>query len=146
MVGSEMEVTKGRALVGSVSFYDGSFMPVVLLDLSREPELAERAERLFASPRFRRVTLHFEDGEVLVEAVQDLFHRKLEDLVVRFTPEDADDFDAFLGFLEFTRSWILVIRVPKKDLYCVISADTDEIMFRYTSRKQAVIRNFKDIP
>lgn len=137
--------TKGRALIGSLVYREpsGAFMPAILLDLSQEPELSERAERLYKSRWFNRVTLHVEgkEGEVSVEAVHDLLDgRRLENLVVRFSPEDPDDIDAFLGLLEITRSWILAVRVPKGEMHFVVMADTDEIVDRYRTGRSEMRR------
>lgn len=136
---------RGRALIGSLVYKEpsGAFMPAVILDLSQDPELSERAERLYESRRFNRISLHIEAGDVSVEAVHDLLDgRRLEDLVVRFTPEDSEDIDAFLGFMEVTRSWVLAIRVPKGELHFLVMADTDEIVERYRT-KASDLRRFK---
>lgn len=133
------------ALVGYLVYRDGSFMPAVFFDVSRNAELAFRIAALDRTKRLTHIKIRFdEDGVVLLEAVKDLLDGcRLEDLVLRFVPEDKSDNEAFMGLLEMTHSWLFIIKLQKFELRIVISPDDDSVMFRYTSRRASELRKFK---
>jgi hypothetical protein len=89
--------------------------------------------------------LRFDDGgTVLLESVRELLDgRRLEDLVLRFTPDAPEDIDAFMGLMEITHSWVLIVRLGRVELHIVISPDDDSVMFSYTSQHVSTVKKFK---
>lgn len=134
-----------RALVGHLFYKDGSFMPAVFFDVSQDSHLEARILTLNRAHRLTHMKLRFDDsGTVLLEAVKELLDGgRLEDLVLRFTPDDQDDIDAFMGLMELTHSWVLVIRLSKAELHIVVSPDDDSVMYSYTSQHVSTIKKFK---
>ena len=120
-------------------------MPAVFLDVSQDVELESRVCVLHKSNRFTQIKLRFDDsGMATLEAAKELLDGgRLEDLVIRFTPEVIDDNEAFMGLMEMTHAWVLIIRVSKGELHIVVSPDDDSVMFRYLSRRVSEIRKFK---
>lgn len=134
-----------RALVGHLFYTDGSFMPAVFFDVSQDAHLDSRISSLNRLHRLTRVKIRFDDnGTVLLEAVKELLDGgRLEDLVLRFTPDVQDDIDAFMGLMEITHSWVLIIRLALGELHIVVSPDDDSVMYRYISRHVSTIKKFK---
>jgi hypothetical protein len=134
-----------RALVGHLVYKDGSFMPAIFFDVSQDSYLENRIAGLQRSHRLAHFKLRFDDGgTVLLESVRELLDgRRLEDLVLRFTPDAPEDIDAFMGLMEITHSWVLIVRLGRVELHIVISPDDDSVMFSYTSQHVSTVKKFK---
>jgi hypothetical protein len=134
-----------RALVGHLFYTDGSFMPAIFFDVSQDVRLESRISVLNRTHRLTCVKLRFDEhGNVLLEVAKDLLDGgRLEDLVLRFTPDVQDDIDAFMCLMEITHSWVLIIRLAQGELHIVVSPDDDSVMYRYTSSHVSTIKKFK---
>lgn len=139
------ELSNLRALVGHLFYEDGSFMPAVFFDVSQDARLESRISALHKANRLTCVKLRFDDsGTVLLEVTKDLLDGgRLEDLVLRFTPDVQDDIDAFMCLMEITHSWVLVVRLSQGELHVVVSPDDDSVMYRYVSNHVSTIKKFK---
>jgi hypothetical protein len=134
-----------RALVGHLFYEDGSCMPAVFLEVSGDGDMADRLLSLYRTQRLSLMKLRFDEdaGQVSLEAVKDLLDGgRLVDLIVKFQPEDSDDIAAFLGLMEYTHSWVLIIRLPKIELHFTVWANDDSVMGRYASRHVSEVRKF----
>lgn len=143
----EREVLR-KALVGLLFYEDGACMPALFLDLSQDPRSEAVVKELYRQKRFEKFHLHFSpDGTVQLDSEKDLLDgTRLRFLGVRFVQEKLEDIDAFLGMLEIRHSWVLVVRLSQGEMHFVVSADSDEVMYQYTSRRKSEIRSFPAEP
>lgn len=140
--------TSANAFIGMIEYKDGSAMPCVLLDISKDEHLQERAKEMYSDRKLKKITLHIEpSGEIRVEGIKELLDGNLlEDLILRFIPEVRDDIDMFLGYVELTFSWVMVVRLDDKEYHFIVSADSDEIMYRYGTPKRSEFKRFEGLP
>lgn len=137
-------IEPSEVLMGLLFFDDGSFMPSVILDLSKNPELERRIRNLYQKDRINHISIHIEsEGIVFIEAIEEyLDGTKAEELVARFMPDKADDIDAFLGAMSASQSWILAARLAHSEIHFVVSCDTDAVIKKDISRRLSRISAF----
>ena len=141
------EIVQRNALIGYLTYTDETFMPGVLLDLSKDPFMEERVKELYRKDRFNRFEMHIDETQtVSVDSGKDLLDgHRLENLYIRFTPEYGEDIDKFMFWLEFTHYWKLIIRLSDRELHFSISADTDDVSARRISRRMCEFKAFPPV-
>ena len=133
------------ALIGMMEYKDGSMMPSVFLDISKDAPLQVRANELFSDKSLKKIQIHInEDMSVSVEGAKEyLDGSRADDLILKFTPECSDDIDFFLGYMELTHSWVFIIQLLDKEFHFIVASDSDEIMYRYKTKSTGEFKKFK---